>query len=71
VLLRQRTRLSYLQNLGKTFERGWDSPTTPLFALAMLAILNDNVAVSAFPEAAGFQKSGTVPPSRRMTAGKR
>jgi hypothetical protein len=58
VLLRQRTRLSYLQN-------------TPLFALAMLAILNDNVAISAFPEAAGFQKSGTVPPSRRMTAGKR
>jgi hypothetical protein len=37
----------------------------------MLAILNDNVAISAFPEAAGFQKSGTVPPSRRMTAGKR
>jgi hypothetical protein len=47
-----------------------DSRTTP-FALALLAILNDNVAISAFPEAAGFQKSGTAPQSRRMTAGKR
>ena len=37
----------------------------------MLAIFNDNVAIDAFPEAAGFQKSGTVPQSRRMTAGKR